>query len=148
MVLMAASAPHQLQANCAEDVNLGETDPPHQFTLYGFSEAGIGTSVEFVSIPENGKLYQATAVREGSNVELEVDYSAEITAGSISTVPGGRFYFVVEEDKAMTGTVDDYAVFTYYLVDNLSGMKSAQVRCGDGIRPLRRGAGLELGVGS
>mmetsp|Transcript_106100 Transcript_106100/g.306972 ORF Transcript_106100/g.306972 Transcript_106100/m.306972 type:complete len:1464 (+) Transcript_106100:116-4507(+) len=127
VVLMAASAPHQLQANCAEDVNLGETDPPHQFTLYGFSEAGIGTSVEFVSIPENGKLYQATAVREGSNVELEVDYSAEITAGSISTVPGGRFYFVVEEDKAMTGTVDDYAVFTYYLVDNLSGMKSAQI---------------------
>ena len=60
-------------------------------------------------------------------VNLEVDYSAEITANSVTTVPGGRFYFVVDTDKALTGTVDDYAVFSYYLIDNVSGMKSAVV---------------------
>lgn len=65
---MAASAPYQLQADCAEDINVREHDPPHLFTVYGFSDAGIGTSVEFVSMPDNGKLYQAVAVRDGSEV--------------------------------------------------------------------------------
>jgi hypothetical protein len=55
--IVASVAPTQIDASCATDIALGEFDPDYMFTLYGFSDVGATTAVEFVTVPEYGTLY-------------------------------------------------------------------------------------------
>ena len=68
--LVAATPPSQIQADCAADINHGERDPALLFALYGYSDLGVGTSVEFVTVPDNGKLYQAKS-SNGTDVSMD-----------------------------------------------------------------------------
>lgn len=95
------------------------------FTLYGHSTVGAATNIEFVTVPEHGTLYQATS--DGKNA-LSADMDSPITAGSITDLVGGRFYYVVDQVEAYTGLEDDWDTFTYYVIDEYTGMRSSEVR--------------------
>ena len=102
----------------------GEYDPDKMFTLYGHSTAGAATNIEFVTVPEHGTLYQATS--DGKN-SLSPDMDSPIAVGDVTTLVGGRFYYVVTTDESNTGLEDDWDSFTYYVIDETTGMRSEEM---------------------